>query len=216
MPGYVPEPDHALLVRRFQAEAGIFRAENVPLLSELMTLENDFEKLMGGLMVDLDGEQKTVPQASAELAINPDRAARERAWRAVQAAYLEKRQALNELYLRMLELRRQVARNAGLPDFRAYKWQELSRFDYTPADCFTYHDAIEHAVVPLASRIYAERAAALGQPTMRPWDTRFDPYGEPLRPFERRGGARGGLPADFRQPRSDTGRRLPRHARRLS
>ncbi len=184
VPGYVPQADHALLVRRFRAQAAIFSPENVPLLSELMTLENEFEKLMGGLMVDLDGEKKTVPQATAQLSMNPDRAARERAWRAVQAAYLEQRQALNELYLRMLKLRRQVARNAGLPDFRAYKWQELSRFDYTPEDCFTYHDAIEHAVVPLASRIYAERAAALGQRSMRPWDTKFDPHGEPLRPFE--------------------------------
>lgn len=183
VPGYEPEPDHRVLWRRFQAEAALFREENVPLLSQLMTLENEFEKLMGGLMVDLDGQSVTVPQATAELYMNPDRAARERAWRATMAAYLEQRGTLNDLYLRMLKLRREVARNAGLSDFRAYKWQELARFDYTPEDCFTYHDAIEHEVAPLAARIYAERAAALGEDTLRPWDTKFDPYGEPLHPF---------------------------------
>jgi oligoendopeptidase F len=139
---------------------------------------------MGGLMVDLDGEKKTVPEAAGLLRMSPDRAVRERAWRATMAAYLEQREKLNTLYLEMLRLRRQVAKNAGLPDFRAYKWRELARFDYTPEDCFTYHDAIEREVVPLAIRIYARRAAALGQSTMRPWDTKFDPHGEPLRPFE--------------------------------
>ena len=72
---------------------------------------------------------------------------------------------------------------AGQPDFRAYKWQELARFDYTPADCFTFHDAIEHEVVPLAHKIYAEQARKLGLATLRPWDTEVDPHGEPLRPF---------------------------------
>jgi oligoendopeptidase F len=181
--GYEPAPEHALMVRRFRAQAAIFSPENVPLLSELMTLENDFEKIMGGLMVDLDGVQVTVPAAAARLRMSADRGERERAWRGMMNAHLAQRDRLNELYLRMLKLRRQVARNAGLPDFRAYKWQELARFDYTPEDCFTFHDAIEQEVVPLATRIREQRARDLGIERLRPWDVRFDSHGEPLRPF---------------------------------
>jgi oligoendopeptidase F len=181
--GYEPAPEHELLVRRFRAQAAIFSPENVPLISQLMTLENDFEKIMGGLMVDLDGEQVTVPAAAGRLRMSADRSERERAWRAMMASYLAQRERLNELYLHMLKLRRQVAANSGLPDFRAYKWQELARFDYTPEDCFTFHDAIEREAVPLATRIYEQRARALGVERLRPWDTHFDPYGEPIRPF---------------------------------
>lgn len=181
--GYERAPEHEMMVRRFRAQSAIFCAENVPLLSQLMTLENDFEKVMGGLMVEVDGEKVTMPQAGAVLRMNADRAARERAWRGMMATYLAERERLNELYLHMLDLRRQVAANAGLPDFRAYKWQELARFDYTPADCQTFHDAIEQEVVPLAKRIYERRAAQLGVDSLRPWDVLFDPNGEPLRPF---------------------------------
>lgn len=183
IPGYRPAPEHELLFRRFRAQQAIFSPDNVPLLSELMRLENDFEKLMGGLLVDLGGEKVTLPAAQARLRMSADRGERESAWRAMMDAFRAERGRLNELYLQMLTLRRKVAANAGLPDFRAYKWQELARFDYTPQDCYAFHEAIETEVVPLATRIYEQRAARLGVDALRPWDVLFDPYGEPLRPF---------------------------------
>jgi oligoendopeptidase F len=180
--GYTPGPDSAELLRRFRAEADIYCAENVPILSELMKLGNQFDKIMGGLNIDWNGTTETIPQARLHWQ-SQDRAERERSWRLVMAAYAAQREKLNELYLQMLALRRRVADNAGLSDYRAYKWQELARFDYTPADCVTFHDAIEHEVVPLARKIYAEQANKLGLGMLQPWDTDVDPHGEPLRPF---------------------------------
>jgi oligoendopeptidase F len=181
--GYTPDPDSAEVLRRFRAEAEIYRAENVPILSDLLKLGNQFEKIMGGLTVDWNGTTETIPQARLHWQ-SRDRAEREKSWRLVMRAYLDQREKLNALYLQMLALRRQVARNAGLADFRAYRWQELARFDYTPADCVTFHDAIEHEVVPLARKIYAQQAGKLGLGALRPWDTDVDPLGEPLRPFK--------------------------------
>ena len=181
--GYLPGPDTVELLRRFRAEADIYCAENVPILSELMKLGNQFDKTMGGLNIDWNGATETIPQARLHWQ-SQDQAEREKSWRLVMAAYLAQREKLNELYLQMLGQRRQVAKNAGLPDFRAYKWQELARFDYSPADCVTFHDAIEREVVPLARKIYAEQANKLGLDSLRPWDTDVDPHGEPLRPFK--------------------------------
>ncbi len=181
--GYTPGPDTTELLRRFHAEADIYCAENVPILSELMKLGNQFEKIIGGLNVDWHGATETIPQARLHWQ-SQDRAEREKSWRLVMAAYLAQREKLNDLYLQMLGKRRQVAKNAGQPHFRAYKWQELARFDYTPDDCATFHDAIEHEVVPLAKKIYAEQTDRLGLAALRPWDTDVDPHGEPLRPFK--------------------------------
>jgi len=181
--GYTPSADTVELLRRFRAEAGIYRAENVPILSELMKLDNQYEKTIGGLSIDWNGTTETLPQARLHW-LSPDREEREKSWRLTMRAFLDQREKLNDLYLRMLDLRRQVARNASLPDFRAYKWQELARFDYTPADCRIFHDAIEHEVVPLARKIYAEQARKLGLTALRPWDVDVDPHGEPLRPFK--------------------------------
>ena len=162
LPGYTPSADTLELVRRFHAEATIFRAENVPIQSDLMKLENQFDKIIGGLAIDWEGATETIPQARLHW-LSPHRRTREGV-APDMAAFLGQREKLNGLYLDMLGKRRQVARNAGLPDFRAYKWSELARFDYTPADCLTFHDAIEHEVVPL--RAQALRTAG-GRPGLR-------------------------------------------------
>ncbi|MBM3314191.1 M3 family oligoendopeptidase, partial [candidate division WOR-3 bacterium] len=85
---------------------------------------------------------------------------------------------------KLLKLRLEMAANAGLADYRAYRWQEMNRFDYTPENCRQFGQAIEQTVVPAAARVYARRAGQLGLPALKPWDTEVDPLGRaPLKPF---------------------------------
>ena len=180
---YTPQADTVMMMKRFRTEASIFREENVPLQSELTKLGNEYEKLVGGMTIEWEGKEETMPQARLHLR-EKDRAAREKAWRLMMARFGVERDRLNELYLQMLSLRRQAAKNAGFDNYRDYRWKELARFDYTPDDCFTFHDAIEHEVVPRAAQLYAERAEKLGLDTLCPWDTEVDLHGQPLHPFE--------------------------------
>lgn len=181
--GYEPGPDEAQMLRRFRAEADLFRPENVELLSRIAVLATEYDKLVGAMTVRLDGRDLTVQEANARL-LEPDRDLRERAWRASQDEYLKVREPLDELYLKLLALRRQVARNAGLPGYREYAWREYGRFDYTPEDCATFHDAIEATVVPIVERLNEARRARLGVDSLRPWDLEVDPDSRPaLRPF---------------------------------
>ncbi|MEA3336986.1 MAG: M3 family oligoendopeptidase [Chloroflexota bacterium] len=180
---YEPTGETAVLMQRFQTEADIFHEDNVPIESKLEMLGNDYNKIVGAMNIEWQGETETLPQAMQHLE-SRDRQTRKAVWRLIMERYLQDRDRLNELYLEMLPLRRQIAPTAGLSDFRAYRWQKLSRFDYTPEDCFTFHDAIEHEVVPLASELYRELAGQLQIDQVRPWDTQVDPYGEPLHPFE--------------------------------
>ncbi len=182
VPGYQPDSDAALLVRRFHNEADLFRAENVQIESKLALLGNRYNKIAGAMAVEWQDQQETLPQAMSRLQ-EPDREARETIWRRIMQRYLADRAALNDLYMEMLPLRRQSAANAGYADYRAFRWQQLARFDYTPEDAFTFHDAIEHTVVPLATQLYQKLAGRLGIDRLRPWDTEADPHGEPLRPF---------------------------------
>ena len=182
--GYTPAPEHAEVVRRLRNQADLFNETNAHLLSEIQALSNEFNKLRGALTVTLDGEALTVPQAEKRL-LEPDRGVRERAWRAIQAAEAEVAPALDGLFLKLLSLRRQVAENAGLPDFRAYQWRALDRFDYTPEDALRLHETIEETVVPLLKERREKRRRALGVEALRPWDFQVDPKGRsPLKPFE--------------------------------
>lgn len=183
VPDYTPGPDDVELLKRLRSEAALFRAENVPLGAEISTLATEYDKIAGAMTVSLDGAEQTLPQAEQRLQ-DPDRARREHAWRAVQSRWLRDRDALNDLYLKLLTLRRRLARNAGLPDFRAYRWQALQRFDYTPADTLTFHRAIETEVVPVATALRETHRRQIGLDTLRPWDLAVDPLCRPpLRPF---------------------------------
>jgi len=188
--GYEPTPETALIFKRFQAEADLFREENIPIQTELALLGKQYDEITGGLSFEWEGESKPIPEVELLLS-DRDRNRRKRAWRLAQDAYLAKRETLNDLFLKMLPLRRQMARNAGFSDFRAYQWQVFARFGYTPEDAFTFHDAIEHEVVPLATQIYQTTAKQLGLEQLRPWETDIsgpssitvDPYDTPLHPF---------------------------------
>ena len=206
VPSYTPLPEHQQFLRRLRNDADLFREANVPIQAQLQTLANDYDKLTGPMTVTLGGEELTLPQAEQQ-GLDTDRAVREEAWRAVQNRWLESRGALDSLYLQMLPLRRQLAENAGLSDYRAYMWRALRRFDYTPQDSLAFGAAIEAEVVPLARKILDTRRQTLGVDTLRPWDLNVDPAGHPpLRPFADVAELESGTARIFAQVDPDLGR----------
>ncbi len=182
------EPDHfAVPLRRLRTEADLFRAENLPIQTEIERLNTEYSKIIGARTVEWAGEELTSPQIYAKLT-EPDRSIREHAWRAVSERAAKDREHIDEIWVGLLERRLQIAKNAGFPDYRSYRWQELGRFDYTPEDCQTFHKAIEDYVVPAAMRLSQRRQERLGVDTLRVWDDywfkRPDVSEEPpLRPF---------------------------------
>ncbi|HTE30509.1 MAG TPA: M3 family oligoendopeptidase, partial [Chryseolinea sp.] len=69
-------------------------------------------------------------------------------------------------------------------NFRDYMFKALGRFDYTPKDCFEFHDAIQHEVVPILDQFSRERKRDLKVTQLRPWDKAVDPGGrDALKPF---------------------------------
>jgi len=170
-------------LRGMRNQADLFREANVPLMTELAKLGNEYDKITGGMKADWAGEERNLSQLNALLR-ERDRDTRERVWRQMMALWIEKRAELDDVYARMLEVRRQVAANAGLPNFRDYTFRAYNRFDYTPDDCLRFHEAIEAAVVPAAQRVYERRRAQLGLDRLRPWDVDVDPFdAPPLAPY---------------------------------
>ncbi len=180
----LPDEDLALMKRDIQNEVDLFRPENVPLFTELSKLDNEYDKITGGMKAEWDGEEKNLSQLSLYL-YDQDRSVRERAWKTTMSLWLGGRKEINDIYTSMLQLRRQVAENAGLSDYREYAFREKGRFDYTPEDCFVFHDAIEAVVVPAAERLYEKRRQRLALDVVRPWDTKVDTTNAPpLKPYQ--------------------------------
>jgi oligoendopeptidase F len=114
-----------------------------------------------------------------------DRDLRESAWRKTAERCLEDSKKLDNIFDKMLVLRGKIASNAGFDNYRDYKFMQYHRFDYTPADCRQYHDAVEKTVVPVLTEIYDDRKKQMKLDSLRPWDLDVDPQGrEPLKPFD--------------------------------
>ncbi len=179
------KPDgFAIPLRNMLAEADLFREENLPLLTQERKVTSELNRLFGTQTVEWDGDERTLLQME-KVFTDPDRDVRERAWRLVSQRQISDRDAVNGLWVQYMNLRRQIAQNAGYDSYRDYRWRQLLRFDYTPEDCVTFHEAIEATAVPAAARMYERRRAQLGLDTLRPWDLDVDPTGQPaLHPYD--------------------------------
>ncbi len=168
---------------RFRTQIEIFREENVPIFAALEEHSARYQRITGSMTAEWDGVERPLPQLQPFLK-SPDRAVRERAFRASSHPYIEERADLAALFDRMYELRMRAARNAGFANFRDYIFPAKFRFDYTPADCERFHEAVEETVAPAVERVLESRRQRLGLDRLRPWDLSVDPYREkPLRPF---------------------------------
>ena len=170
-------------LRSVRKSIDLFREANIPLQAESAVLQQQYGTIAGKMMIEHDGQEYTLQQAGKFLE-SEDRNIRETVYKKISERRLVDKEPLNELFSKLIALRHQVALNAGFSNYRDYKFAEMGRFDYTPASCFQFHEAVKKEVVPLVNQIYQEQQQRLGLDTMRPWDTEAEPAGiEPLRPF---------------------------------
>jgi oligoendopeptidase F len=147
---FVNELDPALYftyLRSVKKNIQLFREENVALGAEISVLQQQFGVINGKMMVEVEGQEYTLQQASKFLE-NPDRDLREQVYRKMQERRGEDKAALNDLYSQLLAKRHQVALNAGFANYRDYKFEELGRFDYTKEDCYQFHEAVKQHLLP--------------------------------------------------------------------
>lgn len=161
----------------------LFREENIPLLTQIQVEQQKYQAITGAMSVTLHGKEYTLEQAAVFLK-DTDRNKRQEAWEAITARRLQDRKKLDDLFNGLLKLRHQVAQNAGFENFRDYMFQALGRFDYTPQDCYKFHEAIEKEIVPILQEHAEKRRESLGLKELKPWDMDVDISGKPaLKPF---------------------------------
>ena len=181
---HLPRPRYTVFDRDTELRVKLYRPENVALETEEAKLGQQYQKLSGSLTVQFRGEEKTLVQMGRHLE-ETDRALRQEAWELVAQRRLQEADKFEDIFEQLLRLREQMARNASFPNYLQYAFQLRGRFDYTPADCETFHRAIESEFMPAVRELQAERRAKLGLAALRPWDLAVDPLGRaPLRPFD--------------------------------
>ena len=177
------ESGYNMMIRSLKKEVEIFKEENIPLLTEITTETQKYASLSGAMMVELNGQEMTLQQAGVILQ-STDRAKREEVYLKISVRRLQDKEILDELFSKLIKIRHPVAKNAGFENFRDYMFKAYGRFDYTPNDCFNFHEAIESEVVPILNELSNERRKQLSVTELRPWDKAVDAEGrEPLKAF---------------------------------
>jgi len=158
-----------LALKKMRTEADLFREENLPLMTEESKLGTQYDKIFGAQTVEWKGEELTLEQVKAAL-VTTDREVRKELWELLSQRQLEDREAANKLWVKFMDIREELAANAGFPDYRAFRWQQQLRLDYSPQESQQFLDAVKKEVVPAATRTYERYKTRLGIEQVRPWD----------------------------------------------
>jgi oligoendopeptidase F len=174
-----------LMLKSRQNAVDLFRQKNVPLEQKVEETALRYSQIMGRLEVQFEGRKQTVVQMGVYLE-RPDRSLRQRAWETIAQRRYEEKSRIDQIYDQLIRLRTQIAKNARFRNFRDYCHQKYDRFDYTPQDCFRFHEAVEEVVVPAVKQLRERRARDMGLDALRPWDLAVDPLNRPpLNPFRK-------------------------------
>ncbi|WNB17567.1 M3 family oligoendopeptidase [Marivirga arenosa] len=172
-----------IMIREMEKDVEIYREENIPLETEISSLSQKYGTILGGMEIEYEGKQLTLQQAAVMLK-STNRELRESIYKKIANRRLEDKTKLDELFSELIRLRTDVAKNAAFANYRDYMFKSMGRFDYTPQDCFDFHESVKKEVVPLLNEIAKERKEKLDLITLKPWDKAVDTSGkESLKPF---------------------------------
>ncbi|MEQ7799103.1 M3 family oligoendopeptidase [Pedobacter sp. ASV1-7] len=184
---FIEELDHDkyfVYIRAIRKALEIYREENVELLTQLQVSQQKYQGITGAMSVTIKGQEYTLEQA-ANFIKDTDRSVRQQAWETVQQRRLVDKDDLNILFDELIGKRHQVALNAGFENYRDYMFQALGRFDYTPKECYEFHEAIEKKIVPILREQAEKRAELLNIDVLKPWDMDVSTTGKAaLKPFK--------------------------------
>ncbi|WP_375578941.1 M3 family oligoendopeptidase [Marivirga tractuosa] len=172
-----------IMIREMEKDVKIFREENIPLETEIASLSQKYGSISGAMDIEYDGQELTLQQAAVKLQAT-DRELREEIYRKISSRRLEDKEKLDNLFSELVKLRTEVAKNAGFENYRDFMFASMGRFDYSPQDCFDFHESVKSEIVPLLDETAKDRKKKLGLDTLRPWDKAVDSSGkEALEPF---------------------------------
>jgi oligoendopeptidase F len=174
---------YSIYFRSVATALKLYREENIALEAELGEKSQQFGTISAAQSIEYNKEKITMQKASSLLR-EPNEAIRKEVYEKIAARRSQDIDQLNQLFNELIQLRHQVAQNAGFDNYRDYKFQALGRFDYTKEDCFNFHSSIKKLIVPLVKEIQQKRLNLLGKTAFKPWDSEVDPTGKaPLKPF---------------------------------
>lgn len=140
-------------------------------------LAQEYDQLNGSITARFEGRVMTLQKIGSFLKDN-DRARRRSAFMTIARARAKFKDRFNEIYLELIQTRSEIARQVGMKSFVEYSFTSKLR-DYSPEDCFRFHDSIEKIAIPTTRSLLERRKQKLRLTSIAPYDTSCDISGRP-------------------------------------
>ena len=114
---------YRIYLRSVKKQIEIFREENIPLFTEMKAKQQEYGAISAKMSIEVDGKKLTMQQA-AQLLKDTDRE-KEDVFNKISARRLEDEKALDDLFDELIELRQQIAKNAGFDNYRDYMFAAM-------------------------------------------------------------------------------------------
>jgi len=108
---------YRIYLRSVKNDIKLYREENIPIFTELTSKAQKFGEISAKMTVEIDGEEKTLQQASVYLK-DTDRTKRKEAFEKINERRYTDKKELNILLDELIEKRQEVAANTGFDNFR--------------------------------------------------------------------------------------------------
>ncbi len=178
------EKKYYTAIRIIRNDIELYREENIPLVTQEETLSQKYAQITGKMTVKCQGKELTLQQASKYL-YDTRRSMRKKIYNKIANRRLKDYTELNDLMSQLIDLRTQIAKNAGFDNYRDFKHKEKGRFDYTVNDVLKLDQSIALTAVPVYNSLLIHRKDKLNLKELKPYDLEVDLEGKPaLKPFE--------------------------------
>ena len=119
----LPRDRYHVFDRAQENRRALYREANIPRETELAELEQQYQKIIGAMTVDVPGAGADARRRWPRSSKRPTARSRQAAWELVAARRLADQDTLDDLFDRMIELRVEIAREAGFDNFVDYAFR---------------------------------------------------------------------------------------------
>jgi len=150
-----------LLTRRMEDASKTFTPAIKDLLVEEANLAQAYTALLAEGAIEFRGEIYNL-SGIRKFAEDTDRQTRKESLMAQQRYLMSIAEQLDEMYDNLVHLRHKIAQATGFVNFVEYRYTQMGRIDYTPADVARFRAVVRERIVPVAHNLYNAQAERLG------------------------------------------------------
>ncbi len=148
-------------------------------LVEEAKLCTEYSKLLGSAKIEFDGKINNLSQMTAYMN-HQDRNIRKAAEEKKAEFMVSIEDKLDSIYDKLVQVRTQMAKKLGYPNYVELGYLRLGRSDYNSKDVANYRQQVAEYVVPVAERILKAQAKRIGVSDFKSYDIPlFYPDGNP-------------------------------------